>query len=97
MTENDPGAVAALLAAADADGDALAFTVSDDRFEVAETDAGPALKLKDGVSLDFETDPQVMVTVTATDPHGESASADFTIDVTMARRRSSAPRPARTA
>ena len=81
VTENDPGAVAALLAAADADGDALAFTVSDDRFEVAETDAGPALKLKDGVSLDFETDPQVMVTVTATDPHGESASADFTIDV----------------
>ena len=81
VTENDPGAVAALLAAADADGDALVFTVSDDRFEVAETDAGPALKLKDGVSLDFETDPQVMVTVTATDPHGESASADFTIDV----------------
>ena len=81
VAENDPGAVAALLAAADADGDALAFTVSDDRFEVVEADAGPVLKLKDGVSLDYETDQQVTVTVTATDPHGESASADVTVNV----------------
>ena len=81
VTENAPGAFAALLTAADPDGDAIAFTVSDDRFEVVDTDGGPALKLKDDVSLDYETETSVNVTVTATDEHGESASADFDIQV----------------
>ena len=81
VAENAPGAFAALLAAADPDGDALSFAVSDDRFEVVETEGGPALKLRDGVSLDYETETSVNVTVTAIDESDESASADLAIEV----------------
>jgi Ca2+-binding RTX toxin-like protein len=82
VTENVDGDIAVFLSAVDAEGDAISFGVSDDRFEVVETDDGLALKLKSGEALDYETEPQVDVVVTATDEHGESASETFTITVT---------------
>ena len=41
-------------------GDTHTFTVNDNRFEVV----GGQLKLKSGISLDFETQPSVSVIVT---------------------------------
>ena len=58
------------------------ITVSDNRFEVEEDDEGGLwLKLKDGVSLDFEAAPSVDVTVTVTDSAGASASETVTVNV----------------
>jgi hypothetical protein len=58
-------------------GDTFTYTVSDGRFEVV----GDLLKLKDGVSLDFDASPSVVVTVTSTDKGGLSFSTEFTIFV----------------
>ena len=78
VEENTAGADIATVSATDADmGDTHTYTVSDDRFEVA----GGMLKLKDGESLDYETDPSVDLTVTVTDAGGLSASADVTVMV----------------
>ena len=62
------------------------ITVSDDRFEVSkDAEGGLWLKLKDGVSLDHETDPMVTVTVgvtdTGTNGMAESASTDVVVTV----------------
>ncbi len=81
LTENVSGETAAILAITDADGDAVTYEVSDDRFELVETENGVALKLKDGVSVDHETESEINVTVTATDEHGESTSSDLSIPV----------------
>ncbi|MHA7871619.1 MAG: PA14 domain-containing protein, partial [Hyphococcus sp.] len=81
LTENVAGEVAAFLAISDADGDAVTYAVDDDRFEVVEHESGYALKLKDGVSVDYEFESEIMVAVTATDAHGESATATFTVPV----------------
>ncbi len=81
VTENVAGDVAALLSATDAEGDAITFDISDDRFEVVDTDEGLTLKLKDGEALDFETEPSVDVIVTATDEHGESSWRSFEVTV----------------
>ena len=58
-------------------------TVSDpDRFEVEKDDEGGLwLKLKDGVSLNFEETPSVDVTVTVTDSAGLTASDTVTVTV----------------
>ena len=76
--ENTAGADVAAVTATDVDaGDTHTYEVSDSRFEVANG----MLKLKDGMSLDFETDPTVALTVTVTDAAGLSASADVTVTV----------------
>jgi len=78
IPENAEGALAGMISASDPDeGDTLDFTVSDERFEVKDG----VLKLKDGQSLDFEAEPFVKLSVTATDSHGASASQDFTVNV----------------
>jgi len=59
-------------------GDSHTFTVDDARFEVV---AGQ-LKLKAGQSLDFEGEPLVTVSVTATDTGGLSVAQAFDIAVT---------------
>src|SRR5204863_177261 len=59
-------------------GDTFTYTVSDSGFEVVSG----ALKLKSGVSLDFETAPTVNLTVTSTDAGGLSKAQAFTINVT---------------
>ena len=81
LTENAAGDSAAILSIVDPDGDAVTIAVSDDRFEVVESDLGYVLKLKDGVSVDYEAASEINVTVTATDAHGESASQSFLIPV----------------
>ncbi len=81
LTENVSGDVAAVLAITDPDGDAMTYAVSDDRFELVETDDGFALQLKDGVSVDHEAADTISITVTATDEHGESASTELSIPV----------------
>ena len=53
--------------------------VSDNRFEVVNG----TLKLKSGVSLDYETEPTVHITITTVDAGGLTASPrDYTITVT---------------
>jgi VCBS repeat-containing protein len=79
VAENAPGAVIGTLTVVDPDaGDSHSFAVSDNRFEVV----GGQLTLKDGVSLNFEAEPSVSVTVTATDTGGLSTSETFVIAVT---------------
>jgi hypothetical protein len=80
VAENAAGAVVGTLTVTDADSTAHSFAVSDARFEVANG----ALKLKDGVALDFEalTPPELTVEVTATDATQLSVTQSFTIAVT---------------
>ncbi|WP_425409694.1 cadherin domain-containing protein [Hyphococcus sp.] len=81
LSENTVGDVAAVLSITDADGDTVTYEVSDDRFELVETEIGVALKLKDGAAVDHETESEINVTVTATDEHGESSSTELSIPV----------------
>lgn len=78
VLEDTPGAVIGQLDFSDVDeGDSHSFAVSDDRFEVVDG----ALKLKDGISLDYETAPAVPVEVTVTDAGG--AQATLQVEVTV--------------
>jgi len=81
VTENVAGDVAAHLSVIDAEGDNVTVAVSDDRFELVETEHGHVLQLKEGVSLDHEAASEISVTVTATDEHGESSSEVLSIPV----------------
>src|SRR5262249_61022845 len=58
-------------------GDVQTVSVSDARFEVV----GGVLKLRAGVSLNFETDPIVTVSITSTDQTGLSKTTPITISV----------------
>jgi VCBS repeat-containing protein len=79
VVENLSGAVIGTLTVVDPDSDeSHSFAVSDDRFEVANGQ----LKLKDGVSLDFEAAASLDITVTATDDAGNQLAEIFTIGVT---------------
>ena len=78
VQEQDAGAVIGMLSVSDPDvGDTFTYSVDDDRFEVL----GGNLKLKDGESLDYESETQVALTVTATDSGDLSISKTFTLDV----------------
>lgn len=77
MAENEAGAFIGTFAATDADGDAVSFTVADDRFRVI----GDELWLADGVSLDYETTPEVTIRVTSTDSVGASSVRYIDINV----------------
>ncbi len=78
VTEEQAGAVIGNVSVVDPNvGDTHTFTVNDNRFEVV----GGQLKLKSGISLDFETQPSVSVIVTATDNGGLSLSETFVIGV----------------
>ena len=79
VVENASGAAVGVLTTEDQDvGDTHDYVVSDLRFEVV----GGQLKLKDGVSLDHEAEPNVTLTVTATDEGGLSTERSFTVTVT---------------
>jgi hypothetical protein len=79
VDENDAGASVGDVTAADPDaGDSHTLEVSDDRFEIV---AG-ALKLKDGVSLDFETQASINLQITATDSEGRQRTEEFIVTVT---------------
>ncbi len=78
VSENADGQVIGNLTVTDVDaGDTHTFAVSDNRFEVV----GGALKLVAGQSLDFEAEPTISLSVTATDTGGESFQQSFTITV----------------
>ena len=83
VDENEAGAVIGTLSTTDVDtSDTHSYTVSDDRFEVVDDGSGNmVLKVKDGVSLDHESEATVTLTVTADDGHGGTVDQDFTIDV----------------
>ena len=77
-TENVAGAVVGTLSAIDPDAaDSHTFEVSDGRFEVVNGQ----LKLKDGIALDYESEPGIDVIVTATDQAGNQIQRTFTIDL----------------
>lgn len=80
--EELPGAIVADITANDPDLPTGPFgnvtlSVDDDRFEIV----WDQLKLKDGIALDFETEPEVVLTVTVTDQGGLSTSQTVTIPV----------------
>ncbi|WP_417686851.1 beta strand repeat-containing protein [Roseibium sp.] len=82
VAENDAGANIVSLSVVDPNlGDSHAFTVSDDRFEVVADGGGYMLKLKDGISLDYETEGSVTVNVTVTDDGGLSNTESINIRV----------------
>ncbi|MFD1695782.1 beta strand repeat-containing protein [Roseibium aestuarii] len=73
VAENREGEGLVALSVVDPDaGDTHTFTLSDSRFEVVVSDGAYLLKLKDGIALDYESEPSVTVTVTATDSGGLS-------------------------
>ena len=79
VSENVAGAVIGAVAAGDPDaGDSLSLSVSDSRFEIVAAQ----LKLKAGQSLDFETEPNVSLTITAKDASGLELTRPFTLTVT---------------
>lgn len=78
ILENVPGAIVGTLLVADPDtNDAHTFTVSDSRFAVENGQ----LRLKDGISLDFETESSIDLTVTAKDPGGLGATSHVILSV----------------
>jgi hypothetical protein len=78
IDENAMGAVVGAVTGSDVDdGDTLTYTVDDERFEVA----GGMLQLKEGMSLDHETEDSVTVMVTVTDSGGLTAEASATVTV----------------
>ena len=83
VDENEAGAVIGTLSTTDVDtSDTHSYTVSDNRFEVVDDGSGNmVLKVKDGVSLDHESEATVTLTVTADDGHGGTVDQDFTINV----------------
>lgn len=78
VDENQVGASIGDLSATDADsGDTHTFTTSSDRFSIS----GSTLSLAEGVSLDFETESEVTVEVTATDAAGATFTQELNVSV----------------
>ncbi|MCK5041610.1 MAG: tandem-95 repeat protein, partial [Sphingomonadales bacterium] len=78
VAEGVDGAVVGNISVVDPDvDDTHIYTISDERFEVVDGQ----LKLKDGVSLDYEAEASVTVDITATDEDGFGYTESFTIDV----------------
>jgi Ca2+-binding RTX toxin-like protein len=82
ILENALGGIVGMLGVLDPNGDAgFTFSVSDARFQVAGTPGAYQLKLKSGVSVDYETEPSITLHVTATDSGGLSFTEEFTVGV----------------
>ncbi len=78
ISENVAGGVVGMLSTVDPDaGDKHIYSVSDNRFEVVDGQ----LKLKSGVSLDYEAQSSVQLTITTKDQGGLSYAENFTIQV----------------
>ncbi|WP_298981845.1 cadherin domain-containing protein [uncultured Roseibium sp.] len=78
LAENDAGAVIASLTTVDADsGDTHTYSVDDSRFDVVSGQ----LKLKEGVSVDRESENSITVNVTTTDENGASHTEEVTIAI----------------
>ncbi|KYO53223.1 hypothetical protein AUP44_26990, partial [Tistrella mobilis] len=81
VAENAAGAAVGVVTCTDPDGDALTYTVDDTRFEIVDVDGAQTLKLKDGIALDHEGEPEVTVVITARDPGGLSTPMIVTLTV----------------
>jgi serralysin len=82
ILENAPGGVVGNILVTDPNGDLVfTFGVSDPRFEVALAGGQYQLKLVNGVSLDYETEPSINLQVTATDAGGLSYQVSVTVTV----------------
>jgi Ca2+-binding RTX toxin-like protein len=78
VPENADGAAIGSVTVSDPDvGDSHMFRIADERFEVV---AGQ-LKLKPGVSLDYEAEPTITTTITAIDAAGQQFEKSLTITV----------------
>jgi Ca2+-binding RTX toxin-like protein len=78
VLENQAGAILGQIGVTDPDGDTLFnFSLSDSRFEVVNS----TLKLKNGVSLDYELQSTINLNVTVTDQGGLSYTELFNISV----------------
>ncbi|MDB4614604.1 DUF2341 domain-containing protein, partial [bacterium] len=79
VAENTDGATVGLLATTDADaGDSHTYSVADSRFEVQAN----TLKLRDGQTLDHESEPTVALQLTSTDSANNTVTTTFTVQVT---------------
>ena len=79
VSENDPGAEIGVVTVLDEDrGQDHQFSVDDDRFEIDDENK---LRLKPDVSLDFETEPDIVINITANDGAGSSLTEEFTLTV----------------
>ena len=83
IDENTTGAVIGTLSTTDLDGDfdSHSYTLSGTGSELFEIDSSHQLKLKDTVSLDYETQSSYTVTVTTTDSGSLSYSEGFIVNV----------------
>ena len=78
VAENDAGALVGIIAVTDLDpSDTHTLTVSDPRFVIS----GSELRLAPGVSVDFEAEATIALTITATDPAGGSIDVPLTVTV----------------
>jgi len=79
VPENAPGETIAELTIVDQDADEeYTIEVSDERFEVVNR----TLRLKDGVSLDYEAEREIVLNIVATDTRGgDSFSIGFVVTV----------------
>ena len=76
--ENSEGGVVGSISTHDVDvNDSHTYSVSDDHFEVVDG----KLQLKDGVSLDYESEQSIELEVTSTDSQGASITETLTINV----------------
>ena len=81
VDENADGAVVAQLTAVDPDdGDTASFAITDDSSGLFEI-VGNEVKVKDGVSLDHETNDSYDLTIEVTDSGGNTYSETVTINV----------------
>ncbi|MEO1433376.1 MAG: putative Ig domain-containing protein, partial [Cyanobacteria bacterium J06633_8] len=80
VAENDIAAVIGNITVTDVDSNNFTYSVSDNRFQVVNSQ----LKLKDGESLDFETESSITLEITATDDGNpnQSFTKSFTLTVT---------------
>ena len=79
VDENAVNATIGNLGSTDVDvGDSITYSISDNRFEVV---SGSVLRLKSGVSLDYEMEPTVALTVTAADAGGLTSNQGFLVTI----------------
>ncbi|WP_210250167.1 VCBS domain-containing protein, partial [Microvirga aerophila] len=77
VDEGVSGGVIGTLTAFDPDSSAIMFDATDERFEIV----GNQLKLRDGISLDYEEESTVTIQVKATDSHGAATTQSLLIAI----------------
>ena len=76
VPENCTGCTVGQVIATDGDGDTLTYTIDDPRFDIDSTG-----KITTKEPVDYETEKEITVKVTVTDPSGAKDSIDYTIKV----------------